>query len=129
AADPLNILGEIKPLHHIQETESELMKLRKEIKTLKEHIEKQDQELKTIDIDMCHVLREFQPTIDKMGKSLGFINSSEFLRNILIDELNENAPFFKELIKIFTTTYQETENSLLRDMIFKAQAAVNQRVG
>ncbi|UCG01231.1 MAG: hypothetical protein JSW11_16640 [Candidatus Heimdallarchaeota archaeon] len=76
-----------------------------------------------IDLNLAQVLHEFQPKITETAEKLG-TSSSELLRTILTDGLNENTPFFKELIKVFTQVYRETENPILRDMIFRAQQSV-----
>ena len=76
-----------------------------------------------IDLDLIEVLIEFLPKITDTSEKFGTSNS-ELLRTILTDGLNENTPFFKELIKVFTQVYRETENPLLRDMIFRAQQSI-----
>ncbi|MFX1507387.1 MAG: hypothetical protein ACFFDC_14995 [Promethearchaeota archaeon] len=76
-----------------------------------------------IDQDLIPILYEFQPKILETAEKLG-TNGNELLRTILTDGLNENTPFFKELIRVFTQVYRETENPILRDMIFRAQQSV-----
>ncbi|MFW9903738.1 MAG: hypothetical protein ACFFFH_05355 [Candidatus Thorarchaeota archaeon] len=73
--------------------------------------------------DLIQILNEFQPKINKTAEKFG-TTSEELLRTILTDGVNENTPFFKELIKVFTQVYRETENPILRDMIFRAQQSV-----
>ncbi len=75
-------------------------------------------------LDLLEVLYEFQTKIVETAEKLG-TSSSELFRTILTDGLNESNPFFKELIKVFTQVYRETENPILRDMIFRAQQSVN----
>ncbi|MFX0123964.1 MAG: hypothetical protein ACFFAE_10020 [Candidatus Hodarchaeota archaeon] len=76
-----------------------------------------------IDLDLVQILLEFQPKLTETAEKFEMSNN-ELLRTILTDGLNENTPFFKELIKVFTQVYKETENPILRDMIFRAQQSI-----
>ena len=78
---------------------------------------------KDIDPEMVAVLLEFQPRIHEMAIQAG-MNSTEFFRNILSDELDTNIPFFKELIKVFIEKYKSTEDPILREIIVETQTAV-----
>ena len=81
------------------------------------------EQISQIDRDLTHVLQEFQPKLIETAEKLG-TTSNDLLRTILADGLNENTPFFKELIRVFTQVYRETENPILRDLIFRAQQSV-----
>ncbi len=100
--------------------EREILNLKMKIKKLEERLDK----FTSLNPQMLNVLSEFQPTIEEYAAKLELHDSSELLRQILIDELDENIPFFKELVKVFLNVYRETENPVLRDFIAKAQTAV-----
>ncbi|MHA2247836.1 MAG: hypothetical protein ACXADY_23015 [Candidatus Hodarchaeales archaeon] len=76
-----------------------------------------------LDPDLLQVLDEFHVRINSMAEKQG-LPSSKILRNLLTDGLDKNTPFFKELIKVFTEVYRETENPILRNMIYKAQQSI-----
>jgi hypothetical protein len=123
--DPLNVASEYFQTNdkNIKQTllyEREIINLKKKNRMLQERLD----EFISIDPQMLRVLREFQPKIEEYAIKLGHNDGSELLRKMLLDELDENIPFFKELVKIFLSVYRETENPILRDVIAKAQAAV-----
>jgi hypothetical protein len=123
--DPMQVAS--KYLHSTNRDLKQTMEYDNKILELKSIIEEQRvtlEEYQKIDVRLLKVLGEFQPRIDDYANKLGLDNSSDLLRTMLTDELDENLPFFKELIKIIIEIYRETENPVLRDVIVRAQAAV-----